>query len=101
MLFQRELAEYPRCCQKNSLQWASHILQVVLHRILIIPIFLDIVEALSSAIVRNKNGDVIGPQVMHKRIAEIYQWDDVARRTVNVYESIPDNHMTIREGFNK
>ncbi|KAI1291785.1 Phosphatidylinositol N-acetylglucosaminyltransferase subunit A [Halotydeus destructor] len=48
----------------------------------------SIVAALEHAITDKIKKRVIGPFEAHKRISKYYQWDDIARRTQLVYDSV-------------
>ena len=43
-----------------------------------------LVGALEDAIQAVREGDVVSPEVAHQRIASMYTWDNVARRTEKV-----------------
>lgn len=53
-----------------------------------------LVQALNMAISDKESGSVVSPFECHRRISEYYQWNDIACRTLSVYESATDGPQT-------
>ncbi len=51
-------------------------------------LFLALTESLEEAIEAAVSGNVYHPQDMHERVRKLYTWQDVARRTERVYDSV-------------
>lgn len=58
---------------------------------LVEPNVADLVGALEEAIKSVDDGDIISPNIAHERIKKMYTWDNVARRTEKVYDSISNS----------
>ena len=50
--------------------------------------FSALVAALEDAIQAVREGEIVPPQAAHQRIANMYTWDNVARRTEKVSLSL-------------
>ena len=47
-----------------------------------------LLEALEKAIAAHRHGDAVPPAEAHKQVKQFYTWQDVAKRTEYIYDSI-------------